>query len=119
MDKMLKRIGTFNKKYNSILSSQFPLAPIYKSEGLKSHIMKRHPNCVKYETKIKEILEHPDFVGSKDNGSIEFIKIYNDNILLALQLDSKKGYFYVASLYDISTSKLNNRLHSGRIKPTK
>lgn len=118
MSSELKKIGHFKKAYNDILSAEFPLFPIFKSDGLKKHIEKRHPKCVSYIDRIDEILTTPDYIGMKDEKSVELIKIYDDNILLALQLDKTKNYFYVASLYDISSAKLSNRLHSGRIKTT-
>ena len=117
-DKLIK-IGSFNKAYNKILSSNFPLVPIYRSEGLKKHIAKRHPEFVNRIDKIQEILSSPDYIGMRDNRSVELIKICDENLLLALQLDISDTYFYVSSLYDISSSKLKNRLYSGRLKPTK
>lgn len=119
MKDILKLIGHFNKVFNDILSADFPLVPIYKSEGLKKHIEKRHPKCVSYLDNIEEILNSPDYIGMKDSNSIELVKIYDNNILLALQLDKSNSYFYAASLYDISEAKLNNRLHSGRLKAVK
>ena len=112
----LKIIGQFNKVFNDILSADFPSIPIYKSDGLKKHVEKRHPHCAPYLDKIEEILNSPDYIGTKDATSIELIKVYDNNILLALQIDKSSDYFYAASLYDISDAKLNNRLHSGRLK---
>lgn len=112
----LKIIGQFNKVFNDILSADFPLIPICKSDGLKKHVEKRHPHCAPYLDNIEDILNSPDYIGTKDATSIELIKVYDNNVLLALQIDKSNDYFYIASLYDISDSKLNNRLHSGRLK---
>ena len=112
-----KTVGQFNKVFSRILSADFPPLPIYKSDGLKKHIEKRHPHCIPYLDNIEEIIGAPDYIGMRDANSVELIKIYNDNILLALQIDKSNDHFYVASLYDISDAKLNNRIHSGRLKP--
>lgn len=115
----LSEIGIFLKKYNQILNTNFPILPIYKSEGLKIHVQKKHSNCLKYIEHISEILVNPDYIGSKDEHSVELIKKFDDNILLALNLDIKNQYFYVASLYNITESKINNRLNSGHLKKYK
>ncbi len=115
----LKIIGQFNKVFNDILSADFPLIPICKSDGLKKHVEKRHPHCAPYLDNIEDILNSPDYIGTKDATSIELIKVYDNNVLLALQIDKSNDYFYIASLYDISDAKLNNRLHSGRLKTVK
>lgn len=47
---------------------------------------------------------------------MEFVKCYEKNILLAVKLDMGKNYLYVASLYDVTDSKIQNRLNSGRLK---
>lgn len=116
MKDVLEKVGKYKPEFNTILHTNLPAIPIYKSSGLKKHIEKRHPDCIEYFVKIEDILTNPDYIGTKGNGSVELVKIYDKNLLLALQLDISNKYFYVASLYDISTSKLNNRIHSGRLK---
>lgn len=116
MNDKLFEIGVFSKKYNQILNAEFPLLPIYQSEGFKIHIQKRHPDCLKHTEHISEILLNPDYIGSKDERSVELIKKFDDNVLLALNLDIKNQYFYVASLYNVTESKINNRLNSGHLK---
>lgn len=82
------------------------------------HIYKRHPECMQYLSKIPEIISCPDFVGtnSDEPDSIEFVKIYDKNILLAVKLDIDHNYLYVASLFDISQGKIERRLFTGRLK---
>lgn len=43
-------------------------------------------------------------------------KVLDENILLAIKLDKKQDYLYVASLYDVNTSKIERRLSGGRLK---
>ena len=38
------------------------------------------------------------------------------NILIAVKLDSKNGYFYVATMHEISQLKLTQRIRNGRLR---
>lgn len=44
------------------------------------------------------------------------MKILDDNLLVAVKLDYRNSYFYVASFYDITDSKLKRMIESGRLK---
>ena len=116
MNEDIFKIGDIDEQYNKVLDSNFSLLPIYQSKGFIKHIQKRHPNCLKYIDNISNILSTPDYIGSKDEKSIELIKKIDNNILLALNIDKNNQYFYVASLYDVTESKINNRLNSGQLK---
>ncbi|MEJ8553437.1 PBECR3 domain-containing polyvalent protein [Tepidibacter sp. Z1-5] len=64
-------------------------------------------------------MNEPEYIGThpkKVDTSIEFIKKINDNILVATELDIKENYIYVASMYPIHQSKIDNRVNSGRFK---
>lgn len=39
-----------------------------------------------------------------------------DNVMVCIKLDAKENYLYVASIFEITASKLNNRINSGRLK---
>lgn len=88
--------------------------------NLSKHMEKRnHEDMIKYIPNIPEILSHPDFVGKNRNingTSFECIKILEDNVLVAVKLDKKNNKFYVASLYDVTDSKLERMLQNGRIR---
>jgi len=67
---------------------------------------------------IREILASPDYIGVNPNepDSVEYVKVYEKNILVGVKLETTEGYFYVASVYSLQESKLARRLHSGRLK---
>ena len=111
-------VGKYLSEFNLILNISLPCDTIYISSGLEIHISKRHPDCLPYLDKISDIISHPDFIGNnpQEPNSIELIKRYNDNIMIAVKLDTDKNYLFVASLFDISEGKLQRRLNSGRIK---
>ena len=109
-------VGTYKSIYNRLLNLNLPCSDIFQSDGLKKHIAKRHPQHISYIKNITEIISSPDYIGTnpREQNSIEFIKRYSENILVAVKLDSKDNYLYVASLYNISDSKLIRRLNSKR-----
>lgn len=114
-------VGKYKEEYNKQLNINLPIDDIYQSDGLIKHIQKQHKGFESYMSDIPDIIENPDYIGvnPKEPDSVELIKVLKDNILVAVKLDKKNNYLYVASLYDISNAKLQNRLNSGRIKAYK
>ena len=90
-------------------------------ESLQKHMFKRHhEKCLTYINKIPEIIENPDFVGRNkkiSTRSFECIKRYRaDNILVAVKLEKRGEYYYVASMYEVTDAKLNRMEQSNRVK---
>lgn len=114
-------VGKYKEVFNKQLKINLPIYDIYQSDGLITHIKKQHPGLEKYMEEIPNIIENPDYIGTnqKEPNSIELVKVLSDNILVAIKLDKKNNYLYVATLFDISDSKLQNRLKSGRLKKYK
>lgn len=118
-DHKLFEVGNYNEAFNQVLQKPLHHKKIYQSEGLKAHILKRHPNCVHYIPKISEIIEHPDYIGTSLNEgvpSLELVKVFKENILVGIKLDVVHDYLYVSTLHNINQSKLERRLYSGRLK---
>ena len=81
-------------------------------------VKRKHFKCLKYINNISEIIENPDYIGinpSEDN-SIELIKRYKDNVLIGIKLDTEESYLYVSTMHDVQESKIERRLHGGRLK---
>ncbi|MBS4761810.1 hypothetical protein KG089_03670 [Carnobacteriaceae bacterium zg-ZUI252] len=93
---------------------------ILNKENLVKHMIKsNHANCLQYVDKIPEIISTPDYIGRNKNingKSLEVIKIYLDNLLLAIKYDSKRDYYYIASLYDVTQSKLDHMINNNRVR---
>lgn len=93
---------------------------IFNKENLIKHMIKsNHENCLHYVDKISDIISNPDYIGRNKNingKSLEVIKIYLDNILLAIKYDSKKDYYYIASLYGVTQSKLKHMIDNNRVR---
>ena len=99
--------------YEIILDSS---VKIYRSKGLLAHLLKRrHYKAAKYLDFIPEIINAPDYAGSYD-GQIELVKVFKDNIFLSIKLDETKDLYYVATLFDVSESKIEAYCKSGRLK---
>ena len=113
-------VGKYDIRSNDVLGIQLEELQIYRSKGLPAHIIKRkHFNCLKYIDYIPEIIENPDYIGVNPNESgisIELIKGYKDNVMIGIKLDVDGNYLYVSTMHDVQQSKIDRRLHSGRLK---
>lgn len=120
MDNNLLIMGNYNQLFNDMLNINIKYDVIYRSKGLPSHMLKsRHEKCLKYIDYIPEIIENPDYIGINPNEkgqTIELVKRYGDNVLIRIKVDKNNDYLYVSTMYDISESKLQRRLYSGRLK---
>lgn len=121
MDNKLLKVGKYNLVFNDILGINISDFDIYRSKGLPAHMLKRHhEKCLKYIDYIPDIIKEPDYIGINPNEtevqSIELIKRYRDNVLIGIKLDKDNDYLYVSTMYDISESKIQMRLFSGRFK---
>ena len=121
MNNKLLRVGKYNLVFNDILGINISDFDMYRSKGLPAHMLKRHhEKCLKYIDYIPDIIQNPDYIGVNPNEtevqSIELIKRYRDNILIGIKLDKANDYLYVSTMHDISESKIQMRLFSGRFK---
>ena len=115
----LEYVGQYNKKFNELLGIDIRQEDIYKSVGLETHMKKRnHFDCLKYIKDISDIIKNPDYIGINPNEktqSVELIKIFDNNVLLGLKVDVSAKILYVSTMYSIQESKLQRRIHSGRL----
>ncbi len=111
-------VGEYTPAFNHITGQNLPCDTIYQSPGLIAHLRKRHPGKEGLISVIPAVIAAPDFIGKhpKESGSIELVQVADENVMVCVKLDQKDGYFYVASVYEISNSKLANRIASGRLK---
>lgn len=116
----LLKVGRYNPRFNNILGIKIEELDIYRSKGLPAHMVKRkHFKCLKYIDYIPDIIENPDYIGinpNEDEKTIEIIKRYKDNVMIGIKLDTDGEYLYVSTVHDIQESKIERRLHGGRIK---
>ena len=92
---------------------------IYQTDGLRTHVRRRHPECEGYLSRLPDIISNPDYIGRSPNESLnsfELVKTFDQNVQIGIKLDSGGDYWYVSTLYVITTDKLNHRLQSGRLR---
>ena len=66
-----------------------------------------------YVNQIPEIIKDPDYIGFKDkDNSLQFIKEFADNILIAVRI-TNKGELSFRTMYRITDSQLNNYISKG------
>lgn len=114
----LFQVGSYIQEFNDATGQSLPCGPIYQSYGLRAHIQKRHPNELNNLGYVPSIILDPDYVGKnpREPDSIELVKVLSGNIMVCIKLDQNENYLFVASVFEISEGKLNNRLNSGRLK---
>ena len=110
-----KVVGILNDKIINLLNLDPDLEG---KEILLSSKRKKHKReFLDFEKSFNEInlvINEPNYVGLHPDGqSIQFIKVTNENVLLAVKLDKA---LYVRTMYVIKDNKLQNYLNSGRIK---
>lgn len=117
-------VGFINEEISNLTNCNYT-GEVYAAPGVLKHIKKRHKTELSESIlddildTIKKVLKEPEYIGThpkKAGTSIEFVKKIDDNILVATELDIKENYIYVASMYPIHQSKIDNRVHSGRFK---
>ena len=119
MDNNLFIVGNYINKFNADTGQHLPCGPIYQSVGLATHVKNHHPeNGTSLLSYVPSIIQAPDYIGKHPTkpDSIELVKNVGNNVMVCIKLDSKNGYLYVASVFEISPNKLSNRLNSGRLK---
>lgn len=114
----MTRVGEYIEKFNTMTGQSLPCGPIYQDPGLLKHIQRRHPGSEGNLELIPQIIASPDLIGKhpKEQHSIELVKTFSENVMVCIKLDIDKDYLYVASVFEVNSKKINNRLHSGRLK---
>lgn len=119
--KRFKNIGTLDDKKLKFISGKRPDfaneikgTDIIMWDDRIDHIEKHRMNFRNiydfddYVDMIPDIIENPDYIGVKDkNKSIQFIKQYDDNILIAVRLTTK-GKLSFRTMYPITDGQLDD-----------
>ena len=117
--KKLIPVGEYNQQFNNLLNIEITQTQIFRSEGLGTHLIKRnHLDCLQYLNCISDIITNPDYIGVNPNekdSSIELVKKYDDNVLIGIKVDNSADHLYVSTMYTVQQSKLERRIHSGRL----
>ncbi len=114
----MKPVGQYIERFNQLTNQTLPIGEIYQSAGLATHVQKRHPSEIGNLAHIPTVISSPDYIGQNPNepDSIELVKTISDNVMVCVKLDKSDNHMYVASVFNITNGKLQNRLKSGRLK---
>lgn len=114
MDKLIF-VATLKQKYLNPLWLEKSEIRVYRSKGLLAHLLKRkHFIAAKYLDYLPDIIKSPDYAGISNN-QIELVKCFKDNIFISIKLDANRRIYYVATLYEVSYSKIESYCKSGRL----
>lgn len=114
-EEKLIQVTRFNTRLNSVLKTSHEAFTIYRSKGLITHLINRkHFVAAKYIDYLPDIINKPDFAGT-NNGSIELVKCYKDNIFISIKLDVKRKKYYVSTIFDVKQGKIDSYVKSGRL----
>ena len=118
---MKKQVGVLNQRVVSLLGLSVPAGtPIFIGDSNIDHMKTSHPDDFKkYGGDIKDILSHPDFVGTNTkDGSIEYVKEYyidNAFVKVAVRVSLNNTYF-ARSLYTLNNKRVHNFIEKGTLK---
>ena len=117
----LQPVGQYSQQFNDLTGQSLPCGTVYQSPGLRTHILKHHPSRLNDMPLISSIIQSPDYIGHNPShpDSIELVKVFQDNLMLCIKLDQQNQRLYVATFFEITTSKLQSRLNTGRLVPFK
>ena len=111
----LIEITTFSNKIAVLLNLPILEKKVFRSKGLLVHLLKRkHYKAAKYLDFLADIIHSPDYTG-KNKDSIELVKCFKDNIFVSIKLDISNDVYYVSTMFDISSSKLETYYKSKRL----
>lgn len=119
-----RRVGYLKDAIALSLGIKFT-GTIYASDEVIRHIKKRHGSHLNKKVVnnlfdyMKKIIENPDYIGvfkeGKDCINIEFIKKFNDYILIGIYIKENIDYIYVSTMYPINEKKICNKLYGGKL----
>lgn len=122
----LKKVGEIDNKTIKLLGlSLTPNTPVFIAETNIDHIKSEHPqDFMKYGHELENIISKPDYVSlHPTNGSIQYIKVFFDNekeehVLVAVRT-SKRGIFFIRSLFVMNDDKVRSYNRRNMLKPYK
>jgi hypothetical protein len=110
-------VGEFKKNVIDALGlSIIPGTLIYIGETNKRHMKETHPtDYKKYGSRLRRIIDEPDYVGLHNDGSVEYIKCWGRYMKVAVRV-AGDGEFYARSLYHIKPKPSEEFIKMGRWK---
>ena len=108
-------VGHIELNIINLLRLGITYQPIFLGNSNREHIRKNHPaTYAKYASVlvsvISNVLKNPDYIGGRNN-AIEYVKGMPDGDILKIAVrTSKKGVYFVRTMYSIQQNELNKYL---------
>jgi len=114
------QIGEFTAAVVETLNLDIEVGtPIFVGESNLEHMKKSHPKIYeKYGARMTRIINEPDYVGQRSDGTIEFIKAFGMYIKVAARVTAA-GDFYVRTIFHKDKKAAERLIKSGDWKPLK
>jgi len=115
---VVEKIGEFSEEVITLLNLDIPVGTeIYIGITNVVHMAQEHRyEFNRFYDKLPLIIAEPDYVRLKqDDGSIEFVKLFNKFLKLAVRVAGDSNY-YARSLYFIETDRVMNLVKKGELK---
>jgi len=115
-----EQIGEFTKTVVETLELDVEVGtPIYIGESNIEHMRSSHPRIYKkYGARIPVIINNPDYVGRRDDGTIEFIKSYGMYIKIAVRV-TVAGDYYARTIFHLDNKAVERLIKCGAWKQLK
>ena len=114
------KVGEFTKAVVDTLGLDIDVGtPIFIGETNRRHMTRSHPkDFKKYGSRLERVLSEPDYVGTRDDDTIEYIKAFGVHIKIAVRV-SVGGDYYARSLYHVDSGTAKRLIKAGEWKPVK
>jgi hypothetical protein len=112
-----EKVGEFSEAVIKLLGLTVGAGtPIYIGDSNLDHMKKNHPwDFIMHGKKLGAIIATPDYVSIREDGSIEYIKIYGQHIKVAVRVAGDSLY-YARSLYHIGAAEAKRKIRHGKWK---
>lgn len=116
---MANKVGEISSRVIDLLNLNMePGTPIYIGEANVKHMKSRHRTDYElYGHLIEEILDKPDYIGGREDGSVEYVKkVYVDNsyVKVAVRVSSR-GTCFARTLYKLNENRVKNFIKKGTL----
>jgi len=114
------QIGEFTATVVGLLDLDVEIGtPIFVGESNIQHMQKSHSKVYKkYGARISKIINEPDYVGKRVDGTVEFVKAFGMYIKVAVRVTST-GDFYARTIFHKDRKAAERLIEAGEWKPVK
>ncbi|WP_297631760.1 PBECR2 nuclease fold domain-containing protein [uncultured Clostridium sp.] len=119
-----KKVGRLDKKFLRDIDLKSN-GNIYIHKSVFKHIRKKHGRqLTRYVREniskvIETIIKSPEYIGiskSENKISLKLVKKIDVQIVIVVEYDKIKKYFYISTMYPLIKSRIISKIESGKLK---